>query len=75
VPLGVRGVLPQSDVEACRDRTLAELGLPADGAVGMAYGEQWAYFFLDADRPLPWAGGQDEGRGTRGEGRGVRDEG
>jgi molybdopterin/thiamine biosynthesis adenylyltransferase len=38
-------VVPRADLCAVRDRSLAQLGLGPDRAIGVLDGEQWAYFF------------------------------
>jgi hypothetical protein len=46
VPVGMRSVLPQDDVWACRDKPLSALGLQPGSALGAGRGGDWTYFFL-----------------------------
>jgi molybdopterin/thiamine biosynthesis adenylyltransferase len=57
-PMGVRSVLPPSDVRACADRTLADLGLPCGGALSLAYDDTWTHFFMGDGRAALLAAGK-----------------
>jgi hypothetical protein len=46
IPLGVRSVIPSSDLPKCLGLPLSDLGVQPGGAVGIAGNEQSTYFFV-----------------------------
>jgi molybdopterin/thiamine biosynthesis adenylyltransferase len=44
-PLGARTIMPAADLRACWDLSLAEIGVEAGAAVGMAEEDDWTWFF------------------------------
>lgn len=55
---GSFSVIPRAELEQCWNRTLAELGVPAGAAVGVAVDGHWSYFFTAHAGLAELVGGQ-----------------